>query len=99
MARVNNPALRDAPLPTLQGTLRRPDQPSHDIAELIEVAILDVNRAAAVAMIDRDGETKRIRHVFFHRDRVGFLFARLALLGLSVIACQLLLPTTFAISS
>src|SRR5258708_2140576 len=47
-----------------------------------------MNRAAAVAVIDRDGKTQRIRHVFFHGDRVGFLFARLALLGLAVIASQ-----------
>src|SRR5215813_5382500 len=74
----------------LKVALRRPYQPSHDIAELIEVAILDVNCAAAVAMIDRDGETECIRHVFFHRDRVGFLLARLTFFGLAVASSECL---------
>ena len=50
-----------------------PLQPSHDIPELIEIAVFDVNRSAATAMIDRDSETKRIRYMFFHCYGVGVL--------------------------
>jgi hypothetical protein len=42
------------------GALRRPLEPSHDVAQLIEIAIFDVNRPAVAAMIDRDRETQRV---------------------------------------
>ena len=41
-----------------QAALRCSFQPPHDIAELIERAVLDVYSPAAGAVIDRDGETQ-----------------------------------------
>ena len=46
-------------------------QPPHDIVELIEAAITDADRAAALTMIDADRETKRISKALFQCERVG----------------------------
>src|SRR5665213_2110877 len=46
-------------------------QPPHDIVELIEAAITDADRTAALTMINADRETKRISKALFQCERVG----------------------------
>src|ERR1700751_802869 len=52
-------------------------QPSHDVVELIEIAIADMHGAAGIAVIDADGEPKRIADALLqcHRVRVLYLAA------------------------
>src|SRR5579871_1078236 len=73
--------------PRTPRTLPRPLQPFHDIVELIEAAVLDVDRTAVIAVIDGDSKAKGIRRTLLHGDRVGFLFRGRALVrALAVIA-------------
>ena len=48
-------------------------QPPQHVVELIEAAVVDLQHAALAAMIDRDGETERIRHPPLERQRIGVL--------------------------
>src|SRR4051794_33729359 len=53
-------------------------QPSQYIVELIETAIVDLQHAAVAAMIDRDGQAKRIGNASFERKGIGALERALA---------------------
>src|SRR5215475_1246470 len=60
-------------------------QQPRDLVELIEAAVLDVHRALAVAIIDRDLEADRIGEPLLQRHGVGALaIARLRLAALAV---------------
>src|SRR5262249_954451 len=64
--------------------------PSHDVAQLIEVAVFDMNCPAVAAVVYRDGEAKRIRHMFFHCNGVGVLLTWQSPLTLPTLARQCL---------
>src|SRR5450432_3595961 len=51
-------------------------QPSQNLVELFEIAVLDVHGTAGSAMVDADAEPENIAHALFQRQRVGiFHFA------------------------
>src|SRR6186713_2892229 len=59
-----------------------PFQPSHDLVELLQRAIVDVYGAGGILVIDADLETHRIRKALLERHKIWvrprFLTARLA---------------------
>ena len=48
-------------------------QPAHDVVELIEAAVADGERAAAVGVLDGDAEAERVGEALLQRQRVGVL--------------------------
>src|SRR5262249_10902252 len=48
--------------------------PQH-VIKLIETAIADRQDAAALALVDAHGKTKRVRYAFFQCDQIGVLVA------------------------
>src|ERR1700721_315685 len=57
-------------------------QSPHDLVELIEVAVADVNGAAGITVFDADRKAERVADPLFQCDRVGVLhLAAARLLG------------------
>src|SRR5882672_4168641 len=49
------------------------DQPSHDLVELVEVAVADVHGAASLAVLDTDRQAKCVADALLQLDRIGVL--------------------------
>ena len=52
-----------------------PRQPPHHFVELIEAAVADGERAAALAVFDGDAEAERVGNALLQRQRVGVVCA------------------------
>ena len=74
-------------------------QPPHHVVELIEAAVADGERAAAVAVLDGDAEAERVGEALLQRQRVGILRALRARFAIFFCALPAGLANARAISS
>src|ERR1700757_2767031 len=65
--------MRGGRLERLPRALNALRQPLHDLVELLEIAVADLDGAAGIAVMDRDAKSERIADALFQRQRIGVL--------------------------
>src|SRR5262249_48261314 len=48
-------------------------EPPHDLVELLQISVVDLNRPAGIAVVDTDGESERVADSLLQRDCIGVL--------------------------